>query len=173
MSRMITKLIGMVDSVTSQLQIQPGRDTFQKGNSEHPNQDIMMKNETMKEMTLSEQAEISEITDNTAPGTVFPEMNLTEKDHHSEEESGMEQLVISDLAALAGEFNAAFNTALYELDSSRKQLVERSVRIDELNESIKTINNALNDETNKGRRKDDMHDCRCSMKYRVQIIETN
>jgi diguanylate cyclase (GGDEF)-like protein len=154
-SRMITKLIGMVDSVTSQLQTQPGRDTFQKDNSEHPNQDIMMKNETMREMTLSEQAEISDITDNTAPGTVLPEMNLTEMDHQSEDGSGMEQPAISDLAAIAGEFNAAFNTALYELDSSRKQLVERSIRIDELNESIKTINNALNDETNKGRRKEE------------------
>ena len=155
MSRMITKLIGMVDSVTSQLQPQPGRDTFQKCNSEHPNQEIMMKNETMKEMTLSEQAEISEITDNTPPGTVFPEMNSTEMDHQPENGSGMEQPAISDLAAIAGEFNAAFNTALYELDSSRKQLVERSIRIDELNESIKTINNALNDETNKSRRKEE------------------
>jgi len=154
-SRMITKLIGMVDSVTSQLQPQPGRDTFQKCNSEHPNQEIMMKNETMKEMTLSEQAEISEITDNTPPGTVFPEMNSTEMDHQPENGSGMEQPAISDLAAIAGEFNAAFNTALYELDSSRKQLVERSIRIDELNESIKTINNALNDETNKSRRKEE------------------
>ena len=155
MSRMITKLIGMVDSVTSQLQPQPGRDTFQKCNSEHPNQEIMMKNETMKEMTLSEQAEISEITDNTPPGMVFPEMNSTEMDHQPENGSGMEQPAISDLAAIAGEFNAAFNTALYELDSSRKQLVERSIRIDELNESIKTINNALNDETNKSRRKEE------------------
>ena len=154
MSRMITKLIGMVDSVTSQLQTQPGRETFQKDNSEHPNQDIMMKNETTKEIALCEQAEISDIADNTATGTVFHEINLTEKDHQSEDESGMEQPTISDLAAVAGEFNAAFNTALYELDSSRKQLAERSIRIDELNESIKTINSALNDETNKGRRKE-------------------
>ena len=154
-SRMITKLIGMVDSVTSPLQTQPGRDTLQKGNSEHPNQDIKKENETMIDMTLSEQAEMSDTTDNTAPGSVFPDINLTQKDHQSEDEFEMEQPAISDLAAIAGEFNAAFNTALYELDSSRKQLVERTVRIDELNESIETVNSTLNDEVNKGHRKEE------------------
>jgi hypothetical protein len=38
-SRVITKLIGMMNSVTSPPQTQPGRDTLQNGNSEHPNQD--------------------------------------------------------------------------------------------------------------------------------------
>ena len=101
-------------------------------------------------MTLSEQAEMSDVADNTAPGSELPDMNLTGMDRQPEDEPA-----ISDLAAIAGEFNAAFNTVLYELDSSRKQIVERSIRIDELNESINTVNSALSEEINKGHRNEE------------------
>ena len=42
--------------------------------------------------------------------------------------------------------------ALYETEFSQKQIDERSFSIDELNESIKAISSALNDEDSKGRR---------------------
>jgi len=135
-SKVITKLIGMVNTVASPPQTQPASDALQKGNREHPEQD---------DMPVSEQEKTADTADNTVPGSEAPGMDL----------AGNEHPAISDLAAVADEFNAAFNTALYELDSSRKQLTERSIRIDELNESIKTINSTLNDEVNKGRGKEE------------------
>ena len=42
--------------------------------------------------------------------------------------------------------------ALYETEFSQKQIDERSFSIDELNESIKAISSALNDEDSTGRR---------------------
>jgi diguanylate cyclase (GGDEF)-like protein len=113
----------------------------------------MMKNKTIKDMTLSEQEMTCNASGNAGPGSELPDMDLTGKDHQPGDDSRMEQPAISDFAAVADEFNAAFSTALYELDSSRKQLAERSGRIDELNESIKSLNSALNDEVNKGRGK--------------------
>ncbi len=136
MSRVITKLIGMVNTVASPPRTEPGSDALQKGNREHPEQD---------DMPVSEQEKTADTADNTAPGSEAPGMDL----------AGNEHPAISDLAAVADEFNAAFNTALYELDSSRKQLTERSIRINELNESIKTITSTLNDEVNKGRGKEE------------------
>ena len=136
MSKVITKLIGMVNTVASPPQTQPGSGALQKGDREHPEQD---------DMPVSEQEKTADTADNTVPGSEAPGMDL----------AGNEHPAISDLAAVADEFNAAFNTALYELDSSRKQLTERSIRIDELNESIKTINSTLNDEVNKGRGKEE------------------
>ena len=94
----------------------------------------------MANMLFSEQAELDDTAD----------MYLSDGDHQPKDETDMEKPVIADLQAAAEEFNAAFNTALYELESSRKIAVERSIRIDELNESIKTINSALTDEITKG-----------------------
>ena len=99
-----------------------------------------MKNGTMTNMPFSEQAELIDTAN----------MNSSNGDHQSKEETDMGKPVITDLQAAAEEFNAAFNTALYELESSQKIAVERSIRIDELDESIKTINSALTDEINKG-----------------------
>jgi len=152
-SRVIIKPTGVVNSVPSAPHIQPGKDASQQGNSERPNKDTMMENKTIKDMTLSEQEMTCNASGNAGPGSELPDMDLTGKDHQPGDDSRMEQPAISDLAAVADEFNAAFNTALYELDSSRKQLAERSGRIDELNESIKSLNSALNDEVNKGRGK--------------------
>jgi diguanylate cyclase (GGDEF)-like protein len=135
-SRVITKLIGMVNTAASPPQTEPGSDALQKGNREHPEHD---------DLPVSEQEKTADTADNTLPGSEAPGMDL----------AGNEHPAISDLAAVADEFNAAFNTALYELDSSRKQLAERSIRIDELNKSIKTINSTLNDEVNKGRGKEE------------------
>ena len=101
MSRVITKLIGMVNTVASPPQTQPGSDALQKGNREHPEQDYM---------PVSEQEKTADTADNTLPGSEAPGMSV----------AGNEHPAISDLAAVADEFNAAFNTALYELDSSRK-----------------------------------------------------
>ena len=94
----------------------------------------------MANMLFSEQAELDDTAD----------MNLSAGDHQPKDKTDIEKPVIADLQAAADEFNAAFNTALYELESSRKIAVERSIRIDELNESIKTINSALTDEITKG-----------------------
>ncbi len=47
------------------------------------------------------------------------------------------------LQSAADEFQAAFNTALYELETSRRQAGERAARIDDLNDSIVALNNAL------------------------------
>ncbi len=68
-----------------------------------------------------------------------------------------EKPAISDLLAAAEEFNAAFSTALYELEASRTLAKERSARIEELNESIQSINTALQDAASEARRKDEVH----------------
>jgi diguanylate cyclase (GGDEF)-like protein len=68
-----------------------------------------------------------------------------------------EKPAINELLAAAEEFNAAFNTALYELEASRKLAKERSARIEELNASILTINTALRDAASEARRKDEVH----------------
>jgi diguanylate cyclase (GGDEF)-like protein len=68
-----------------------------------------------------------------------------------------EQPAIKDLLAVAEEFNAAFNTALYELEASRTLAKERAARIEELNESIQSINTALQEAASEARRKDALH----------------
>jgi hypothetical protein len=50
-------------------------------------------------------------------------------------EAETEKPAISELLAAAEEFNAAFNTALYELEASRKLAKERAARIEELDAS--------------------------------------
>ena len=54
-----------------------------------------------------------------------------------------EQPSIAQLQSAADEFQAAFDTALYELEKSRRQADERSARISDLNDSIVALNNAL------------------------------
>jgi diguanylate cyclase (GGDEF)-like protein len=148
----------MVDSVTGSLQMQTDRNTLQTGDSGYPNQDIIvMENETMINIPSNEQAEMDDTSDDAGPGFESADMDSAEMDHQPEHESGIEELEISEFKAAAKEFNAAFDTALYELESSRKTIVERSIRIEELNESIKTVNVALNDEINKGHRKEDQY----------------
>ncbi|MGB5541389.1 MAG: EAL domain-containing protein, partial [Gammaproteobacteria bacterium] len=70
-------------------------------------------------------------------------------------EAGIEKPLISDLQDAAAAFTAAFNTALYELETSRKQNEERSARIGELDEAIKSIRAALDAEVSKGRRREE------------------
>jgi diguanylate cyclase (GGDEF)-like protein len=72
-------------------------------------------------------------------------------------DSGTEQAAISELTAAAENFNAAFNTALYELEASRKLLKERAARIGELDASIAGINAALQTAVEEARRKDEAH----------------
>jgi diguanylate cyclase (GGDEF)-like protein len=72
-------------------------------------------------------------------------------------DSGTEHLAISELTAAAENFNAAFNTALYELETSRKLLNERAVRIGELDASIAEINAALQTKVEEARRMDETH----------------
>lgn len=72
-------------------------------------------------------------------------------------DAGKEETAIAGLLAVAGEFNAAFNTALYELEASRKLAKERSARIEELNESITSLNTALQAELGESLRKDESH----------------
>jgi hypothetical protein len=101
-----------------------------------------MENGTMTNMPFSEPAELLDAADsNSAAG-----------EHQPGDEAGMERPAIRDLQTAAEEFNAAFNTTLYELESSRKIAAERSSRINELDDSIKNINDALTNEINKSHR---------------------
>ena len=94
----------------------------------------------MKKASFSMQAEMLDTADT----------NIEDGGHQPGDETGMDRPAIRDLQTAADEFNAAFSTALYELESARNTALERSVRIDELDESIKNINTALSDEINKG-----------------------
>jgi diguanylate cyclase (GGDEF)-like protein len=107
----------------------------------------MMKNETATNMPFSEQAEQDDAADK-APSVVAV---------HPQNANGTETTAITDLQAAAEEFNAAFNTALYELESSRKIAAERSSRIAELDASIQTINEALSNELNKNHSMEEAH----------------
>ena len=68
-----------------------------------------------------------------------------------------EKPAIRDLLAAAEDFNAAFNTALYELEASRTLAQERAARIEELNASIQSINAALQDAAGEAHRRDEAH----------------
>lgn len=72
-------------------------------------------------------------------------------------EAETEKPAISELLAAAEEFNAAFNTALYELEASRKLAKERAARIEELDASILSINTALQEAASETLRKDELH----------------
>ena len=76
---------------------------------------------------------------------------------HTPEELGTDQPDLGELSAAAEQFNTAFNTALYELESSRKLISERSAKIEELNDSIGTLSNRLAEESNNSRMKDEAH----------------
>jgi len=69
-----------------------------------------------------------------------------------ETETGMEKPEIREFQAAADTFSAAFNSALYEIETSRRLLDERSSRIAELNEAIQVSRSVLDDEIEKGRR---------------------
>ena len=153
MDKMMTKLIGMVDSVTTPLHVHTGS--------------------LSPETDLGEQAETVDTVDDMNPGSEFEDRDLSESHQQQEDETGMEKPAISELAAVAKEFNTAFNVALYELDSSRKVIEERSTRINELNESIDNINSALSDEVNKGCRKEEEYHLETELlNQRVQDIES-
>ena len=72
-------------------------------------------------------------------------------------EAETEKPAISELLAAAEEFNAAFNTALYELEASRKLAKELTARIEELDASILSINAALQEAASEALRKDELH----------------
>ena len=72
-------------------------------------------------------------------------------------EAETEKPAISELLAAAEEFNAAFNTALYELEASRKLAKERAARIEELDASLLSINTALQEAASETLRKDELH----------------
>ena len=172
-SRMITKLIGMVDSVTSPLQAPTGTDALVEDNREKPRQENSMENESMTEMAPGEHEEMVDTIDSMPSDSVHPAMELSADDNQADPVSGGEQPSISALVAAADGFNAAFNVALYELDVSRKQLVEHSARIDALNESIKTLNSALSDEVCKGQRKEEEYSLEKELMHqRIHDIES-
>ena len=129
--------------------------TLETGKRDHPDQDMTIKNETINQIPSSESPVSDDTADNADAGTSPADMILTAEDQHPEDEVGFEKHTISDFQAVAGEFNAAFNTALYELEYSRKQIEEQSARIDELNESIKKISSTLDAEVNKGQRREE------------------
>jgi len=71
-SKVITKLIGMVNTVASPPQTQPGSGALQKGDREHPEQD---------DMPVSEQEKTADTADNTVPGSEAPGMDLAGNEH--------------------------------------------------------------------------------------------
>jgi diguanylate cyclase (GGDEF)-like protein len=114
----------------------------------------MMKDEAAKEM---ESSNTGYATDHAAPGMPPVAAETSAGVQDPEMEAGMEKPTIAELRSSADEFNAAFNVALYELESSRKQLEESSIRIDELNESIKITSRSLNEAINEGRKQEEQH----------------
>jgi len=91
----------------------------------------------------------------------------------SPDEIGTDKPDLGELATLGVEFNAAFNTALYELESSRKLIRDRSQRIVELNDSISTLGNRLDEESSNSRRKDEEHAQESEqLKQRLQAAES-
>ena len=74
---------------------------------------------------------------------------------HEEAAASLEKPAISDLQAVAGAFNEAFNSALYELELSRRTIQERTSRISELDEAVQSIRSALDDETGKARMREE------------------
>ena len=85
--------------------------------------------------------------------TASDEFSLAE--YHEDDSAILEKPAISELQAAAGAFNEAFNSALYELELSRRTIHERSSKISELDEAIKSIRNALDDEIGKGREREE------------------
>ena len=117
----------------------------------------------MTNMPFSEPAELLDTadTDSAAGG------------HQPGDETGMERPAIQDLQTAAEEFNAAFNTALYELESARKIAAERSSRINELDDSIKNINDALTNEINKSHRLEEEYSLeKEQLQQNIQEIES-
>ena len=135
MSKMITKLIGMVDNATTQPQEKTGIVT--------------------PETDPYEPTEVRDAADNPDPAGESDGINSPGSHHQPEDETGPEKPAIQDLAAIARKFNAAFNVALYELDASRKKVKEHSGKIDELHASINTINNALSHQVDKNSRQEE------------------
>ncbi|MGB5258964.1 MAG: EAL domain-containing protein [Gammaproteobacteria bacterium] len=91
----------------------------------------------------------------------------------SPDEFGTDTPDLGELTAVAEQFNAAFNSALYELESSRKLIRERSARIDELNDSINTLRNRLDEESRISRNKDEEHAHETEqLKQRLQAAES-
>lgn len=88
----------------------------------------------------------------------------------NESEAGIERPVISDLQDAATAFTAAFNTALYELETSRKQNEEHSARISELDEAIKSMRAALDAEVSKGSRREEEYS-HATEQLRQKLIE--
>jgi diguanylate cyclase (GGDEF)-like protein len=88
-------------------------------------------------------------------------------------ETGLEKPAVSEFQAAADTFSAAFNTALYEIETSRRLLAERSARISELNEAIQAGRSALDEEVDKGRRKTEeyLHEAE-QLKQRIHDAES-
>lgn len=77
--------------------------------------------------------------------------------HDPEAVAAMEKPQISDLQAAAGAFHSAFTTALYELDNTRRELAERSARVEELDEAILSVRAKLDAEVEAGRKREEEH----------------
>lgn len=79
-----------------------------------------------------------------------------------------ETLAISELQAAADAFNAAFSTALYELESSRRRNGELVARLAELDEALVSMRGALDAEVDKSRRREEEYS-REAEQYRRDI----
>ena len=115
----------MVETVSNHTHTQESDDNSYEGDSQHEEQNPEMTNDPV---TVAEDA-----AGGLEPGKVD----------------------LGELTAISEEFNSAFNAALYELESSRRLISERSARIDELNESIESLGSRLEEETGNSRRREE------------------
>ena len=84
-------------------------------------------------------------------GGSVAEAETTRTGHDPETVAAMEKPQIGDLQAAAGAFHAAFNTALNELENTRRELAGRAARIEELDEAILSVRAKLDAEVAAGR----------------------
>ena len=107
--------------------------------------------EDMMDMDFVDDAEVEHAVVDVADGV--PADVQSDGTGYGDIETVLEKPAISEFQAVADTFHAAFNSALYEIETSRRLLDERSARIAELNEAIQVGRSALDEEIDKGRRK--------------------
>lgn len=92
-------------------------------------------------------------------GSPVPSADLQSIDegHNGGQSSASGKPAIGELRAVAGNFTAAFSSALSELEDSRRQIEAGSARIMELEESVRSINRSLDEEVETGHRREQEH----------------
>jgi diguanylate cyclase (GGDEF)-like protein len=150
-----SRLLGKPYATTGPSEASSQGSVLQTGNKVEPELEQMMQNETMSDSIFNEQSNPAGQGDSITHGTETGDMGASGSPDTAD--LVPENPAISDLQTAAREFNAAFDTALYELESSRKLIAERTARINELNESIAGIRAALDEEIGKRQEQEASH----------------